>query len=81
MLTDLLSFYGREPELGKNQRRDELQLSSDAAFHYRIQLERPSINGSGKVARDVSATLPKRKLTALIMDESGIAKKGGKSIG
>ena len=34
-----------------------------------------------QAARDVSATLPGRKLTALIVDESGIAKKGRKSVG
>lgn len=34
-----------------------------------------------QVARDVSAALPKRKLTALIIDESGWRKKGKKSVG
>ena len=34
-----------------------------------------------QVARDVSGTLPKRKLTALIIDESGWRKKGDKSVG
>jgi SRSO17 transposase len=34
-----------------------------------------------QVARDVSKTLPKRKLTGLIIDESGWVKKGDKSVG
>ena len=34
-----------------------------------------------QVARDVSAVLPKRKLTGLIIDESGWVKKGDKSVG
>ncbi|MDR3000130.1 MAG: IS701 family transposase [Fibromonadaceae bacterium] len=34
-----------------------------------------------RVALDVSHTLPKRKLTGLIIDESGWVKKGGKSVG
>ena len=34
-----------------------------------------------QVAREVSQTLPKRKLIALIMDESGQVKRGDKSVG
>ena len=34
-----------------------------------------------QAVRDVSATLPNCKLIALIADESGIAKKGRKSVG
>jgi SRSO17 transposase len=34
-----------------------------------------------KVAQEVSKTLPKRKLTGLIIDESGWVKKGNKSVG
>jgi SRSO17 transposase len=34
-----------------------------------------------QVARDVSASLPQRKLTGLIIDESGWEKKGKKSVG
>jgi SRSO17 transposase len=34
-----------------------------------------------KVAKDVSASLPKRKLTGLVIDESGWVKKGDKSVG
>jgi SRSO17 transposase len=34
-----------------------------------------------KAAKDVSSTLPKRKLTGLIIDESGWVKKGDKSVG
>jgi len=34
-----------------------------------------------KVAQDTSKILPKRKLTALVLDESGIPKKGDKSVG
>jgi SRSO17 transposase len=34
-----------------------------------------------QVARDVSCSLPKRKLTGLIIDESGLEKKGIKSVG
>jgi SRSO17 transposase len=34
-----------------------------------------------QVSREVSSTLPKRKLTGLIIDESGWVKKGDKSVG
>ncbi len=34
-----------------------------------------------QVSREVSTTLPKRKLTGLIIDESGWVKKGDKSVG
>jgi SRSO17 transposase len=34
-----------------------------------------------KVARTVSSVLPKRKMTALIIDESGWVKKDDKSFG
>jgi SRSO17 transposase len=34
-----------------------------------------------QVAREVSLTLPKKKLTALVIDESGWTKKGKKSVG
>jgi SRSO17 transposase len=35
----------------------------------------------GQVSREVSSVLPKRKLTGLIIDESGWVKKGDKSVG
>ena len=46
---------------------------SDSPWDYRELID--------KVALDVSATLPKQKLTGLIIDESGWEKKGDKSVG
>lgn len=60
--------------------RNMLIVHPNAAFHHRIQLEHPPVNGSG-VAREVSSTLPKERFTTLIIDESGWTKKGDKSVG
>ena len=46
---------------------------SDSPWDYRELMD--------KVARDVSSSLPKRKLTGLLIDESGWEKKGDKSVG
>ena len=46
---------------------------SDSPWDYRALMD--------KVALDVSSSLPKRKLTGLLIDESGWEKKGDKSIG
>jgi SRSO17 transposase len=46
---------------------------SDSPWDYRELLD--------QVALDVSASLPKRKLTGLLIDESGWEKKGDKSVG
>jgi SRSO17 transposase len=46
---------------------------SDATFHHRSRMKSPN--------KDVSAALPKFKLTGLLIDESGWVKKGNKSVG
>ena len=46
---------------------------SDSPWDYRALMD--------KVALDVSASLPKQKLTGLLIDESGWEKKGDKSVG
>lgn len=71
----------------QSQLRNIERISEDLGIHYHQMQhfitesnwdERLVIN---QVSREVSSMLPKRKLTGLIIDESGWVKKGDKSVG
>lgn len=71
----------------QSQLRNIERISEDLNVHYHQMQhfiteskwdEREVID---QVSREVSAVLPKRKLTGLIIDESGWVKKGDKSVG
>ncbi len=55
------------------------ELFSDAAFHYRPQLESPDVIDTA--AQQTSSSLRKVNLTGYLVDETGVEKKGDKSVG
>ena len=71
----------------KTNMRNIERISEELGEHYhQMQHFITESNWDGrqiidKVAKDVSVTLPKRKLTGLVIDESGWVKKGDKSVG
>jgi len=49
--------------------------------HFITETNRDERSVIDQVSKEVSSILPKRKLTGLIVDESGWVKKGNKSVG
>jgi SRSO17 transposase len=62
--------------ISEDQRVDYFQMQ-----HFITESNWEARQVTDQVARTVSSVLPKRKMTALIIDESGWVKKGDKSVG
>lgn len=60
---------------------EELKVDYFQMQHFITESNWDARQVTDKVARTVSSVLPKRKMTALIIDESGWVKKGDKSVG
>ena len=60
---------------------EELGADYHQMQHFIIEFNWDANEVINKSALDVSTVLPKRKLTGLIIDESGWVKKGDKSVG
>jgi len=60
---------------------EELRVNYHQMQHFITESNWDSRAVIDKVAKDVSAALPMRKLTGLVIDESGWVKKGDKSVG